>query len=262
VVALLCVIAQMTIFSIGLLEASLAVALSFGLAVVAARVSGETGIPPIGAMGKITQLTFALVSPGNATANLMSANVTGGAASQCSDMLHDLKAGHLLGAWPRHQAIAQAFGVSAGCLAGCTGYLLLVPMPERQLMTSQWPAPAVAQWKAVAELFTEGASHLPPGALIASLVAATLGVALVVLERVLPKNWQSLVPSAPSIGLAMVIPAYYSLGALAGSMLAVVSSRVFPRQSARYTIVVGAGLVAGEGLTGVLLALLQMAGAP
>jgi hypothetical protein len=35
----------------------------YGLAMVAARVSGETGITPIGAIGKITQLSFG--APGN-----------------------------------------------------------------------------------------------------------------------------------------------------------------------------------------------------
>lgn len=49
-------------------------------------------------MGKITQLSFAAISPGNVSANLMSANVTGGAAGQCADMMHDFKTGLLLGA--------------------------------------------------------------------------------------------------------------------------------------------------------------------
>ncbi len=198
----------------------MAVALSFALAVVAGRVSGETGIAPIGAMGKVTQFVFAGIAPGNPTANLMSANVTGGAASQCSDMLHDLKTGHLLGAWPRHQAIAQTFGVLSGALAGSAGYLLLIPDPKALLITPEWPAPAVAQWKAVAELFTQGVESLPPGAGWAVLVACGLGILLSTLEQKLPSTMARYVPSAASLGLALVIPAYYSVSVFLGTLLA------------------------------------------
>ena len=57
-------------------QTALAVLLSFVLALVACRVTGETDTTPVGAMGKITQLTFGVVSPGNMNVNLMSANVT------------------------------------------------------------------------------------------------------------------------------------------------------------------------------------------
>ncbi len=254
------IVLQRALFDIGLFEACFAVALSFALAIVAGRVSGETGIAPIGAMGKITQLTFAGVSPGNATANLMSANVTGGAASQCSDMLHDLKTGHVLGAWPRHQAIAQLFGVLSGALAGSAGYLLLIDDPASQLATSQWPAPAVVQWKAVAELLTQGLKSLPPGAATAALIASAIAVVLATLEKKLSTEAARWVPSAPSIGLAFVIPAYYSVSVFIGACVALLLGRTFPNFSKRFVMVTAAGLIAGESLTGVVLAVRDMLG--
>jgi hypothetical protein len=63
------------------------------LAIVALRVSGETNVTPVGPMGKVTQLSFAVLDPGNVSTNLMAANVTGGSASQAGDMMHDLKTG-------------------------------------------------------------------------------------------------------------------------------------------------------------------------
>src|SRR5205823_9907151 len=62
-------------------QTALAVLLSFALALVACRVTGETDTTPVGAMGKITQLTFGALSPGNMNVNLMSANVTAAAAA-------------------------------------------------------------------------------------------------------------------------------------------------------------------------------------
>lgn len=69
VTLVLAVVAQMQIFGIALHTAVLAVLLSFVLAVVAGRVSGETGITPIGATGKITQLSFGALTP-DVTTNL------------------------------------------------------------------------------------------------------------------------------------------------------------------------------------------------
>ncbi|MBN1610188.1 MAG: OPT/YSL family transporter [Polyangiaceae bacterium] len=257
--AVLSVALQLCLFGIELHAAIAAVVLTFLLTFVAGRVTGETGIAPIGAMGKVTQLAFAGISPGNATANLMSANVTGGAASQCSDMLHDLKTGHLLGAWPRHQAVAQLLGVVSGALCGSAVYLLLIPDPSRQLVTPQWPAPAVAQWKAVAEVFSQGLDHLPAGAPLAIACAAAAGVALTLLERCVRPALARWVPSSTSMGLAFVLPAHFSLSAFAGGMLSLIASRLRPGLHERFGTVLAAGLIAGESLVGVLFAVATMA---
>jgi uncharacterized oligopeptide transporter (OPT) family protein len=252
------VVLQLKLFEIALFPAVAAVVLSFALAVVAGRVTGETGIAPIGAMGKVTQLCFAAISPKNPIDNLMSANVTGGAASQCSDMLHDLKAGHLVGAFPRHQAIAQLFGVLSGALAGSATYLLLVPDPAKQLITEEWPAPAVAQWKAVAEVFTQGVAHMPAGSVAAAGLAALGGVLFAVLEKSLPPSHRRWVPSAASIGLSFVLPAYYSISVFLGALLVALFARYRPGLSERFAMVVAAGLIAGEGLAGVGFAIQRM----
>ncbi|MFH1144216.1 MAG: OPT family oligopeptide transporter, partial [Candidatus Eisenbacteria bacterium] len=82
-------------------QSFVAVLLSFALALVACRVTGETDTTPVGAMGKITQLTFGALSPGNMNVNLMAANITAGSATSSADLLTDLKSGYLLGAHPR-----------------------------------------------------------------------------------------------------------------------------------------------------------------
>src|SRR5690606_15516131 len=133
---------------------------------------------PVGPMGKVTQLLFGAIAPGNPAANLMSANVTGGAASQCADLLHDLKAGHLLGATARLQAIAQVGGALAGALIGAAAYLVLIPDPKNQHLTAEWPAPAAAAWKAVAEVFMKGFEAMPAGAVAAMAIAGGLGAAM------------------------------------------------------------------------------------
>ena len=63
--------AQYLIFGVAPWLGVLAVLLAFMLAVVASRVVGETGIPPIGAIGKIAQLSFGIAAPADQTVNLM-----------------------------------------------------------------------------------------------------------------------------------------------------------------------------------------------
>jgi putative OPT family oligopeptide transporter len=245
------VVMQLGLFDIVWWIAVLGVLLTFVLAMVAARVTGETDITPIGAMGKVTQLFFGLVAPGGVTANLMAANVTGGAASQCADMLQDLRSGQMVGASPRHQALGQMFGVVAGAVAGSATYLLLVPDPKAMLFTDEWAAPAVATWAAVAEVFAQGVGAMPAGSVTAMIVGGASGVVLTVLERRLPARWGRLVPSPASMGLAMVIPAFYAISMFLGAMLGVLVRRAAPRFSARFLLVLAAGVIAGESLVGV-----------
>ncbi|MGF1451008.1 MAG: OPT family oligopeptide transporter [Opitutales bacterium] len=252
------VIAQGTLFGIPIWLAVSAIALTFILAVVAARVSGETGIPPIGALGKITQVSFAALDPGNLTTNLMAANVTGGAAGQCSDLLHDLRTGQLIGANVRAQILAQLAGVLAGALAGSAAYLILVPEPALMLGTEEWPAPAVMTWKAVAQVLAEGFNALPPGAATASLVAGAIGVALAIIEARVPREKRNWVPSASAVGFAAILPPSINLAIFLGGAINALTGRFLPDWRARFAIVMAAGLVAGESLVGVLASLFDI----
>ncbi|MGP0628701.1 OPT family oligopeptide transporter [Nitrospina sp. 32_T5] len=254
----LVVVAQVTLFDITLRMAAVAVVLTFFLAIVSARVSGETGIPPIGALGKVTQLTFGVLSPANATTNLMSANVTGGAAGQCSDLLHDLKTGLLIHASPRLQSVAQVFGILAGSLAGTAAYLFLIPDPQAMLLTAEWPAPAVATWKAVAEVFQQGLGALPAGSVPAMAVAGGAGLFLAFGERFLPADLHRWLPSAASLGLAFIIPPWISLSMFMGGLLSWGLACRVPEWHRRFMVVLAAGLVAGESLAGVVHALIQL----
>lgn len=251
----LSVILQMTLFSIMWWAAVLGVVLSFVLALVAARVSGETNTTPVGAMGKVTQLVFGALIPSNVVPNLMTANVTGGAASQCADLLHDMKCGYLIGATARKQTVAQLVGALVGSLCGSAVFLVLIPNPSEQLMTEEWAAPAVATWKAVAELFMVGFRALPQGTPTAMLIAGILGIILPVLDRVVPKRYKIFVPSAASLGLAFVINGFNAISMFLGGLLVFALGRLFPSWSKRFVVAICAGLIAGESLTGVGVAL-------
>jgi len=255
----LSILAQLLLFDIAWWAALLGVLLSGVLAVVATRVSGETNITPIGAMGKVTQLVFGAIIPADPAANLMTANVTGGSASQCADMMHDLKTGAMLGSTPWKQIVAQIAGAVSGSLIGCAFYLILIPEPHKQLMTEEWPAPAVATWKAVAELFQRGFEALPAGSATAMLIAAIVGVILPVAERFGPKGLKSWLPSASSLGLAFVVSAMYAISIFIGALLALIVGKFFKNWTARFLVTLASGFVVGDALVGAGDAIVRVA---
>ncbi|PIS47656.1 MAG: peptide transporter [Elusimicrobia bacterium CG08_land_8_20_14_0_20_51_18] len=230
-----------------------AVVLTFFLAIVAARATGESDITPIGAMGKITQLTFGVLAPSNMVTNLMTASVTAGAAGSSADLLTDLKSGYLLGANPRQQFIAQFLGIFAGTIIVVPAFYLLVP-DASLLGSDKWPAPSAQVWAAVAKLLSNGVHSLHPTAKLGLLIGGLLGVIIPSLELIFPKH-RKYIPSAMGLGLSMVIPFWNSLSMFLGGFIAFMLQKASPKVSDKYLIPVSAGIIAGESIMGVTIAL-------
>ena len=232
-------------------QSVVAVVLSFALALVACRVTGETDTTPVGPMGKIMQLTFGVLSPGNMNINLMSANITAGAATSSADLLTDLKSGYLLGAHPTKQFIAQFAGIFIGTLVTVSAFGVLVPNAA-VLGSDQFPAPAAQAWKGVAEAMALGISHLHPVKVWSMVIGGLLGVLLVLWPRVVPKQAR-FVPSPAGVGLAWTFHFFYSLLFFAGAVVGAIWQRRNARQSEEFLFPVASGVIAGGAIMGVIL---------
>jgi OPT family oligopeptide transporter len=240
-------------FGMPVWESVIAVVLSFLLALVACRVTGETDTTPVGAMGKVTQLTFGALSPGNVNVNLMSANITAGAATSAADLLGDLKSGYLLGANPRKQFIAQFAGIFVGTVVTVLTFAALVPNAQ-VLGTDQFPAPAAQTWAAVAIALGQGLSSLEPLKLWLILAGGLVGILLTLAPVLLPSH-QHYLPSAAAFGLAWVFHWYYGLLFFLGALTALMLERRRPKLAEEFTFPVASGVIAGGSLMGVLLIL-------
>ncbi len=236
----------------------LSVFMSFFIAIVASRATGETDTTPTGALGKLTQLTFGALDAGNVTTNLMTANVTAGVGIHAADLLTDLKSGYILKADPRQQFWAQFLGVVAGSLFVVPAYRLLIPTADL-LGSDKWPAPGAQTWKGVAELLAKGFETLHPSAQIAIVVGALLGVLLVLLEQFFPKA-KKYIPSPTGFGLAFTMPAYNTLAMFVGASIALWLEKKKPALAERTIVPVSSGFIAGESLMGIFTALLVVLG--
>jgi len=229
----------------------IAVGMSFVLAMVASRATGETDVTPIGAMGKVMQLVFALVSPGNTTHNLVAAGVGANSATSSADLLTDLKSGYLLGANPRKQFLAQFIGVFCGTLAVVPAWYLMVP---NITALEKYPLPATQTWVAVARLLSSGIESLPMSARIAILVGALIGLVLPLLETLFPRA-RPYLPSAMGLGLGWVVVFSNTFSFAIGSVLVAVWGWLHRPSQEEFSVPVASGLIAGESVVKALLAM-------
>lgn len=235
----------------------LAVLMTFVLALVACRATGESDITPGGPLGKIVQLTYGVLMPQSTTANLMTAAATSGASLASADLLNDLKSGYLLGANPRRQFVAQALGIFTGTVASVLCYFVLVPdatvLTGTETHAPAFPAPGAQQWKAVAEVFKYGLSNLHPMARVAIEWGAAIGVVLAVAELLVPRRWRTWLPSATGLGIGMVLPFFYPFAMFLGAAFGAIANAVNKTWADRYLIPLAAGGIAGESIIGVVV---------
>jgi uncharacterized oligopeptide transporter (OPT) family protein len=254
-----CVMAWV-LFDIPVWMTALAIPLSAVLAAVSTRAMGETDINPTGSMGQVTQVVYGAIAPGSVPTNLMTGAITLGGSSQCADMMQDLKTGHLLGASPRKQLVAQLCGITAGVLVVVPVFFLFAHVYDIG-NSQELPAPSAMMWRALAELMNRGWASLPQHAATAMFVALGVGAALATLRALAPRA-ASFVPSGLAVGMSFLMPAFYAIGMFAGAMILLVWQRTRHESALRYAFAVACGLIAGDGLMGVVKALLTMAGVP
>lgn len=235
----------------------LAVAMTFVLAIVACRATGESDITPGGPFGKIMQLTYGILIPQSSTANLQTAAITASASLSSADLLNDLKCGYLLGANPRRQFVAQAAGILTGTIATTLCYFVLVPSASVMIGTDTkpptFPAPGAQQWKAVAEVFKYGLGNLHPMAQSGIKWGIVAGVVLAVIEIFAPKKYKKWVPSPTGIGLGMVLPFFIPLSMFLGALAHTIALGVNKAWAERYMMTIAAGGIAGESIIGVVV---------
>jgi putative OPT family oligopeptide transporter len=230
--------------------AALGVAI-FGVAfvVVSSRIVGLIGVSsnPTSAMTLVTLLgvsvTFVLLGwsdPSARAAILTVGTVVCIAASKAGDISQDLKTGFLLGATPAKQQFGQFIGAAFACWA-IAGTVLLLGQAFT-FGSPELPAPQATLMKTVIEGVLSGS--LPWG-----LVGTGAALSVTALIAGLP-------------GLAFAVGIYLPLGSLTpifvgGIVRRIVDARRGGKPTENDPGVLGAsGMIAGEGLAGVLIAVL------
>ncbi len=242
---------------------AIAIPLVFVFAIIAVNSTGLTSITPIGAMGKLTQLTYGAIAPRNMTTNLMTAGITAEVVSSASNLLMDIKPGYMLGAKPRQQAVGHVIGIVAGSLVVVPVFYMIFRGDVSRFGQGDLVMPAAQIWKAVAELLAQGFGAMHASARWAMLVGAVLGVAF---------EWANLAMrgrfplSGVGIGLAAVVTFPDCLSMAVGALFFwFMGKRLRDEKSLGHRTFVEnretlcAGIIAGGAIIGIILILIENA---
>jgi putative OPT family oligopeptide transporter len=236
------------------LIAALGVAI-FGVCfvVVSSRIVGLIGVSsnPTSAMTLVTLLGVSVVfvafgwrDPSARAAILTVGTVVCIAASKAGDISQDLKTGYLVGATPARQQLGQFIGAAFACWA-IAGTVLLLGKAFT-FGSPELPAPQATLMKTVIEGVLAGS--LPWG-----LVGSGAALSICALIAGLP-------------GLSFAVGIYLPLGTLSpvfvgGIVRRIVESRRKGKEpQSDPGVLAGSGMIAGEGLAGVLIAFLIAGG--
>jgi uncharacterized oligopeptide transporter (OPT) family protein len=184
-------------------------------------------------------------------------------------MLQDLKTGHVLGASSRAMFIAQIFGSLFGVVSNVFAFYILalaypcltiLPTPEEPC---SFAMPAAQSWFGVSYALTHGfLAAIPPTSAWACLVAAILTLALCLARKYVPENWQKFMPSPLAVGMAFTFPSPNMIYTEAiGGVVMQFWASFWPSHHSAYGYITAAGLMTGEGIGGLLVALLILVGA-
>jgi uncharacterized oligopeptide transporter (OPT) family protein len=204
--------------------------------------TGQTGINPMEIFGILVLLVVQMVTHPSLIASFSIAAVTAVACGLTGDVMNDLKSGYLLGTDTRQQILGEGLG---GVVGAVLSIFVLLIMKESfgGFGTPELPAPQAA---AVAAM-VGGLSHVP-----AFITGCIIGLIL----------YLSKLPSA-TLGLGVYLPIYISSIMAFGAVLSSVIKKIFSKKYSSERLgeesgLVASGLLGGEGITGVAIAIISM----
>ncbi len=175
------------------------------------------------------------------------------AAAIGGDNLQDLKAGYLLGATPRNQQIMQVLGVVSAALVMApvltliqNAYGIGAPTPERP---ESLTAPQATLMASVAQGVFEGG--LPWGMI---QIGMAIAVGVILLDIFLEKKGSSFRTPVLAVAVGIYLPFQLSVPIFVGGLIAFFAGRRLGAVN-RKGLLFAAGLITGEALLGILLAI-------
>ena len=257
VVAMVFIIWIVPAIPVTLLGAVIIVVFGFFFATVSSRMVGLVGSSnnPVSGMAIATLLiaTFAIKSSGKTGIDGMTAAIAVGSviciiAAIAGDTSQDLKTGYLLGATPKKQQMGEMLGVVVSGLA--IGGVLYLLNAAWGYGTAEIPAPQAQLMKMIVEGIMGG--NLPWGLVF---VGVFLAICLEILR--IP-----VMPFAIGLYLPIYLNATIMIGGIVRGLLDSrkgVDEKTKTAQSTDGTLYC-AGMIAGEGLVGILLAIFAVVG--
>ncbi|OAA40688.1 oligopeptide transporter [Metarhizium rileyi] len=240
-----------------------------------------TDTAPLTASSKASQLVYGGITKGNYKVadaqriNLIAGNIASGCADVSNSLVSDFRVGFLLRTPPKYQFYAQALGALVSVFLAPGIFVLFMSaypcvwrtdLPAEEVLRCPFKAPSVVAWQAVAQAVTAPKIPIPLSCTIFSIVMGVVAALQAVVKNfylVGPREkYRDYLPNWMAVGVAWVLGADsgYANAILFGSITAWWWKKYFNANFDMYAFSVAAGLIAGEGLGGVINAALTLAG--
>ena len=227
----------------GPLVAVVVVLLSFVTTIMSAQSVGQTGIDPMEIFGLIVLLAVAVFSDVSQVQLFFVAGVVAVACGLAGDVMSDFKTGAIIGTSPRAMWVGQAIGALLGTVVAVA---VLTTLASAYGTDAFGPGKLfVSAQASVVATMVSGIPSVP--AFVLGLVA---GIALYFLG--LP---------AMMFGLGVYLPFYMSFSAALGALVKLAYDRICKARgidrsnSSEQGILVASGILGGESIVGVVIAL-------
>ena len=266
--SLICVISVKTVFGaiFPYYAIVIAVTLTFFFSVLGVRALGETDLNPVSGIGKLSQLIFALIipkdHPSRVLINLVAGGIAEAGAQQAGDLMQDLKTGHLLGASPKAQFIAQVIGTLYSVFLSSVMYKVYNAVYEIPSPTFRIPTAII--WIDCSRLVTgEG---LPPNAFEFSMLFGLLFAVLSLMKNSIPSTskyhkYLIYVPNGVAVGIGIYNSPNFTIARFLGGFLSYWWMRYGNHNKVKM-IIFSSGLILGEGVFSGFTLLLTSLGVP
>jgi uncharacterized oligopeptide transporter (OPT) family protein len=207
----------------------------FGL--VAARTTGETGLCPTSLFVWIAMALIGTFVTKNPAIIAFLAGIIAVSVGQAADSMNDLKTGYLIKATPASQQMVQYIGLLGGALAAPLAFTAIVK--AYGIFNEQFPVPFGMVAKEIVTSVSQGVN--PFDTVTLGIGLASGGILSVFSLPALP------------IGLGMFAPVTFGITVLAGGLMrkAIAAKGERPEDDG---IAFFSGMLAGEGIMGVLIA--------
>jgi len=214
---------------------------------IVAQASGRTDISPISGMSLIGVTLMFFLSGGNTVAAIILGIAVSIGIGQCADMMSDLKSGHLVGATPRRQQMAQFAVAWVGVpVAVAVIYLLWGDGGGFGPTNPELSAPQGSALAAVMDSLKAGAAPLDK---YAAGTAIGLGLGIYPISGV-----------GVLVGLAMYLPFYITVTYGIGCLVSIgLRAKLGARWMGTTLVPIAAGFIIGEALTSLGIVLFGLA---
>jgi uncharacterized oligopeptide transporter (OPT) family protein len=276
VLILICVVMSLQ-YGMAVKETLLALALTFFFSFLAIQATGATDLTPLSGASMASQIILGATTRGSEWTIQQSQrmNLLGGAlaslgASQAAELTGDCRVGFLLRTSPKQQWYAQGIGTVCAVLIAPAIFVLFTsayPCIIDASLNASCPfkIPSVSAWRAVAIAVTEPELPVPRSSQVFAIFAALIGGTLVLVRQLLwTGSWEHMRrwhPNMMVVGLAFIIPgSQFAVAMVIGALVASVWKARSKDGFETYAYAVAAGFVAGEGIGGIVNAVLQIVG--